>query len=278
MINESNNINQLIIHVMNNKILIQVIVFASMAGLFSCRSTREFTYLQNISSGEHISGKPNEIKEYKLRPNDNLYVSIKTLNPEVNQLFEGNTAVSGSMVGTDQMYGSNVAQYINGYQIDSLGTILLPILGTIEVEGLTIKQVSEKIQKKSLQFLKDPAVKVKLLSFKINVDGEVKNPGVYYSYNEKLTILEAISMAKGVTDNAKIRQTTVIRQTNNGPDTYSVDLTSKSLFASNAYYLQPNDMIYIAPGRNKSTDMNLNSWSLILTTIATILLAVNIFK
>ena len=263
---------------MKNKILILIVACISMAGLFSCRSARQITYLQNISPGEHLSGKPNEIKEYNVRPYDNLYVSIKTLNPEVNQLFEGYTTINGNQVGTDQMYGSNIAQYINGYQVDSIGTITLPILGTIEVGGLSIKQIIEKIQKKSLQFLKDPTVKVKLLSFKFNVDGEVKSPGVYYSYNEKLTILEAISMARGVTDNAKIKNTLLIRQTKNGSDTYSVDLTSKTLSASDAYYLQPNDMIYIAPGRNKRTEMNMSSYSLVLTTITTILLAVTLFK
>jgi polysaccharide export outer membrane protein len=263
---------------MKNKILILMIAITSMAGLFSCRSTQEITYLQNISSGEHLSGRPNEIEEYIIRPYDNLYVSIKTLNPEVNALFEGNSSVNGYQAGTDQMYGSNVAQYINGYQVDSLGNISLPILGKIEVKDLSIKQILEKIQKKSLQFLKDPTIKVKLLSFKFNVNGEVRNPGVYYSYNEKVTILEAISMASGVTDNAKIKNTLLIRQTKNGSDTYSVDLTSKALLTSDAYYLQPNDIIYIAPGRNKRTEMNLSSYSLFLSTITTILLAVTLFK
>lgn len=255
-----------------------MIAFTLMAGLFSCRSTQEITYLQNVSPGEHLSGRPNEIEEYNIRPYDNLYVSIKTLNPEVNQLFEGNSTANGYQNGTDQMYGSNVAQYINGYQVDSLGNISLPILGKIEVKDLSIKQILEKVQKKSLQFLKDPIIKVKLLSFKFNVNGEVRNPGVYYSYNEKVTILEAISMASGVTDNAKIKKTLLIRQTKNGSDTYSVDLTSKALLASDAYYLQPNDIIYIAPGRNKRTEMNLGSYSLFLSTITTILLAVTLFK
>lgn len=263
---------------MNNKISALILVVIAIAGISSCRSPKEFTYLQDVSRDQHVSGVSNDIKEYNIKPYDNLYVSIKTLNPEVNQLFEGNTSVNGYSTGTDQMYGTNVSQYINGYQVDSLGTISLPIIGTVEVEGYTLKQIKEKIQKKSLEFLKDPTIKVKLLSFKVNVSGEVRNPGVYYSYNEKLSILEALSMADGVTENARIKKAMVIRQTEKGSDTYNVDLTSKTLFASNAYYLQPNDMVYIRPGKNKKLELNTTSYSLFLTTITTILLAVNLFK
>jgi polysaccharide biosynthesis/export protein len=249
-----------------------MLAITATVSISSCRSPKEFTYLQNVSKNQHISGVSDEIKEYNIKPYDNLYVSIKTLNPEVNQLFEGNTAVAGLQAGTDQMYGTNVSQYINGYQVNSLGTISLPILGVIEVEGLTINQISEKIQKKSLEYLKDPIIKVKLLSFKINVDGEVKNPGVYYSYNERTNILEAISMANGVTDNANVKKVMVVRQTKNGSDTYYINLADKALFTSNVYYLQPNDLIYIRPGGNKKLELNTTSYSLFLTTITTILL------
>lgn len=263
---------------MNYKILILLLAVAATTSISSCRSPKEFTYLQNVSNDQHIIGVSDDIQEYNIKPYDNLYVSIKTLNPEQNQLFEGSAATTGYQAGTDQMYGTTVSQYINGYQVNSLGTISLPILGVIEVEGLTIKQASEKILKKSLEYLKDPTIKVKLLSFKYNVDGEVKNPGVFYSYNERLNILEAISMANGVTDNANIKKVMVVRQTKNGSDTYNIDLSDKALFASKAYYLQPNDLIYIRPGRNKKLELNTTSYSLFLTTITTILLAINFFK
>ncbi|MBW8327096.1 MAG: polysaccharide biosynthesis/export family protein [Prolixibacteraceae bacterium] len=244
----------------------------------SCRSPKEFTYLQDISKDQHIGGVSNDLPEYKIKPYDNLYVSIKTLNPEVNVLFDPNQSTTSYGSGTTMMYGDNVSQYINGYQVDSLGTISLPILGSIEVAGLTLKQIQNKIQKKSLEFIKDPTIRVKLLSFKVNVSGEVINPGVYYSYNEKFNILEAISMANGVTDNAKIGKVIVIRQTTNGSNSYNIDLTSKKLLASEAYYLQPNDLIYIKPSKNKRMELNTTSYSLFLSTITTILLAVNLFR
>lgn len=244
----------------------------------SCRSTKEFTLFQDIDRNQRMPNLSSKVLEYKVRPFDNLYVNIKTMNPEVNRLFDANESTSNISTGTVQMYGDYVSQYINGYQVDSLGNINLPILGNIEVAGLTLKQIQDRVQKKSLEFLKDPSIKVKLLSFKINVSGEVKNPGVYYSYNERLNILEAISMANGVTDNAMVNKALLIRENKNGTSTYDIDLTSKNLLTSEVYYLQPNDMIYLKPGRNKHVELNATSYSLFLTTVTTFLLVYNIFK
>ena len=250
-----------------------VILFVS-----SCRSTKEFTFFQDLGTNQNIPRVSSKVQEYKVHPYDNLYINIKTMDPEVNRLFDANETTTTYSAGTFQMYGDYVSQYINGYQVDSLGTITLPILGSIPVVGLTLKQMEDRIQKKSLEFLKDPSIKVKLLSFKINVSGEVRNPGVYYSYNEKLNILEAISMADGVTDNAQLNKALLIREKTNGTSTYTVDLTSKNLLMSEAYYLQPNDMIYIKPGKNKHVEINSTSYSLLLTTVTTLLLVYNIFR
>lgn len=244
----------------------------------SCRSAKDFTLFQDLTKNQQIPNYSGNVQEYKVRPYDNLYINIKTLNPDVNKLFDASESTNSYSAGTQQMYGDYVSQYINGYQVDSMGKVSLPIIGNLEVAGLTLRQVQEKIQKSSLEFLKEPTVKVKLLSFKVNINGEVKNPGVYYSYNEKLNILEAISMANGITDNAEIDKTIVVRETPKGTSTYKIDLTSKNLLTSEVYYLQPNDLIYIKPGTNKHVELNSTSYSLFLTTVTTLLLVYNIFK
>lgn len=244
----------------------------------SCRSSKEFTFFQDLTTNQNIPRVSNKVPGYKIQPYDNLYIIIKTMDPEVNRLFDANESTTSYSSGTMQMYGDYVSQYINGYQVDSLGAVTLPILGDIPVVGLTLEQIEDRVQQKSLKFLKDPTIKVKLLSFKINVGGEVNNPGIYYSYNEKINILEAISMADGVTDNAQLNKAVLIRETSTGSSTYNIDLTSKNLLTSEAYYLQPNDLIYIKPGKNKQVELNATSYSLFLTTITTLLLVYNIFN
>lgn len=173
---------------MKTKAFIRLSIFlGAIILLYSCRSTKEFTYLHDITNDSKILSDQS-IQAYKVKKFDNLYISIVTLNPEVNALFDSNASPSGYNSGTVSNYGDNTSQYINGYQIDSNGNIDLPLIGTIQVEGLSLDQIKDAIYKKSLSYLKEPNIKVKLLSFKVNVSGEVKNSGIYYSYNEKLTI------------------------------------------------------------------------------------------
>lgn len=262
---------------MKNYYFTILLILASLL-VTSCRSSKDFTLFQDLTKNQQIPNSSANIQTYKVRPYDNLYINIKTLNSDVNKLFDANESTASYSAGTQQMYGDYVSQYINGYQVDSVGSIALPIIGNVEVAGLTLKQIQERVQKRSLEFLKEPTVKVKLLSFKININGEVKNPGVYYSYNEKMNILEAISLANGLTDNAQISKAIVVRETPKGSSTYNIDLTSKNLLTSEVYYLQPNDLIYIRPGRNKHVELNATSYSLFLTTVTTFLLVYNIFK
>ncbi|MFB6318204.1 polysaccharide biosynthesis/export family protein [Saccharicrinis sp. FJH54] len=240
--------------------------------LFSCRSTKDITFFQKLSNEEYeILSNSDAVYDYKIRPLDNIYVSIKTLDPEVNQLFSPSGQVGGYMTGTQQMYGDLVSQFINGYQVDSAGTIVLPILGDIKVSGLSIDEIKQKVQKISLEYLKEPIVSVKLLSFRITINGEVKNPGIYYNYQGKINIIDAISQAGGITDNASLSNVCVFRKSNNSVRTYILDLTNKNVLKSDAYYLFPSDEIYIKPGLNKKIDLNLQTYSLFITTITTLL-------
>lgn len=265
---------------MKIKIFIRLAIFLGATLLLgSCRSTKEFTFFQNISKDEFSPEIIGKVCEYRVKTFDNLYINIKTLNPEVNALFDaGGTASGGYNGGTSSNYGDNTSRYINGYQVDTNGMVVLPIIGSIEVSGLSLIQIQEKIHAKSLNYLKDPTITVKLLSFKVNVTGEVKNSGLYYSYGEKISILDAISLAGGVTDNAKAKNVLVIRQLENGTRSFNLDLTKKNLLTSEAYYLQPDDIIYIKPSRNKKTELNATSYSLLLSTITTLLLIYNIVK
>jgi polysaccharide export outer membrane protein len=102
--------------------------------------------------------------------------------------------------------------------------------------------------------------------------GEVKNPGVYYNYNKSITILDALGMANGTTDDASVRKVLVIRSTDSGNKSYRLDLTEKSMMSSEAFYLLPNDVLYIEPDKYKNHNINTTAFSLVLTAISTTIL------
>ncbi|MFA8436772.1 MAG: polysaccharide biosynthesis/export family protein [Marinifilaceae bacterium] len=240
----------------------------------SCRTSKDLVYLNDVDGQELHEGLPVEMPEYRIQANDNLYVNIKSMNPDVNQIFNPIQG-GGSMSGTQQMYGQLSGQYLNGYQVNQQGNINLPIMGSIQISGLTLPQAESCIRKKASEYLKECTVKVKLLSYKVTVMGEVKSPGVYYNYSNNMTVFEAISMANGVTDFASIKRVLVVRPTKEGSKSYRLNLTSKKLLASEAFYLLPNDVVYVEPDKYKNVRLNSSVYALFLSSISTLVLILN---
>ena len=138
------------------------------------------------------------------------------------------------------------------------------------------------MQRKVDSHYKDTFVDCKLLSFKFTILGEVKVPGSYVNYNNFLTVLEAIGRAGGVGDYGNRERVLVVRPTEKGSKTYQINLQDKKLLSSEAYFLQPNDVVIVEPVKQKIFNLNLPTITFILTsitsTITTTLLLVNFFN
>jgi polysaccharide export outer membrane protein len=242
----------------------------SLAVLFSCRSSKDLIYLKDAANNGIINGLPTE---YILKTGDILYVSIKSMNPEVNILFNPESNMETNTGQGYQKYTTPSGAYLYGFEVDTEGNIKLPMLGKIKVSGVLISQVEAVVQKKADEFLKDAIVKVKLLNFKVTVTGEVRNPGTYYNYNNSITVIEALALANGNTDFASINKVMVIRIFSNGNKSYILDLSTKNCYLSEAFYLQPNDYVIVQPDKYKNFQLNSQAYSLIFSSLS-ILLAV----
>lgn len=240
----------------------------------SCRSSKDLIMLQDFEDNLTLYDIPGAAPEYRIKPFDNLYLSILTLDPEVNQIF--NPSTSGTYTGTSQMFGDRSSQYINGYMVALDGSINVPIVGKVVVAGLNLVEAQERITAKAKEYLKEPNVKVKVLNFKVNVTGQVRSPGLYYNYEGSLNIVDAISMANGITNFANLKDVLLIRHTEDFTRSFNLDLTDKSVYMSEAFYLQPNDVLYVRPNRHVRSSENNSIYSLILSTISTILVATTI--
>ena len=240
-----------------------------ISGVTSCRSTRDMKLFQNMSDQElnRLAVKP---LEYLIKPDDNLYIEIQSMNPEVDQIFSPSR--SNLYGGTQQTYGDLAGQFLNGYQVNDKGIIRLPVIGEVSVGDKTEEGVKIAIQQKVDEYYKNATVKVKILTYKIIILGEVKNPGVYRNYNKSITILEAISMANGTSDYASVRKVLVIRPTLKGNKSFRLDLTKKEMLISEAFYLLPNDVVYIEPDRYKNFNLNTTVYSMALSAITTSIL------
>ncbi|MGQ9706332.1 MAG: polysaccharide biosynthesis/export family protein [bacterium] len=139
---------------------------------------------------------------------------------------------------------------INGdWIVSENGNIDFPLLGRIKVAGLTIEEITDKLNKELLRYYRNPQTIIKIVEYgycEIYVLGEVRTPGVYH-YKRQATALEAILMAGGFTKDAKRSSTMVIRNIDMNPEAIKVNMDSvlkENLLALNVE-LQPGDIIYV---------------------------------
>ncbi|WOD37409.1 SLBB domain-containing protein [Nodosilinea sp. E11] len=113
----------------------------------------------------------------------------------------------------------NVPEYSQEYQVLSDGTLSLPLLGTVEVAGMSLEEASANITQRYSRFFRRPTITLILLqarSVQIAIAGEVKRPGSYTvtpegSQAERITVTKAIQLAGGITQSANIRDIQVVR-------------------------------------------------------------------
>jgi polysaccharide biosynthesis/export protein len=243
----------------------------TMLVFYSCSNTQDITVMRDIKGDFRTHELPfKQPPEYRIQPFDNLFLSIMTLDPEVNEIFNPSARGTNNNSGTQGNFGTPVGQYINGYMVDAQGAVNLPVIGRLELGGLTFNEAEELLKSRAEEYLKEPSVQVKFLNYKINIAGEVRNPNLLYNYENTINLFDAISLANGITDYADLTNIIVVRKTNGTSYTHRVDATSKNVYASEAFYLQPNDFVYIPPGNLKRTRDNTTVYSLILSAISTL--------
>jgi|ERR1035437_560973 polysaccharide export outer membrane protein len=253
------------------KLLITIVILS-----FGCSSQKKLAYLNNLPETEGIERFTMEIPDYKIQNGDVLYITLKAMDP--NGLIVDYLGGSGASGGTTYAQGES-GGYLYGYDIKKDGNILLPVIGSVQVEGKTLEEIRKVLQVEFSKSYKNAIIECKLLSFKFTVIGEVKAPGTYINYNNYLTVLEAIGRAGGVGDYGNRSRVLVVRPMDRGTKTFRLNLQDKKILSSEAYFLLPNDVIIVEPLNQKIFNMNLPTISFILTTtlsaLTTTLLLIN---
>lgn len=99
-------------------------------------------------------------------------------------------------------------------QADASGRISLPLVGAIEASGKTPQELEVQIEQALRgRYVRDPQVTVNLVetvSQVVTVEGEVEVPGLYPVVG-RMTLLRAIATARGLTDDASLRDVVIFR-------------------------------------------------------------------
>lgn len=231
----------------------------------ACTSQEKLAYLNNLSEAGGVETFPMEIPDYKIQHRDILYITIKAMTPDggINDFL----SIYRGTGGGSYVQGE-AGQYLIGYDVESSGKIILPVLGDLMVAGLTLEEARAIIQNAADKHFNNSTVECKLLSFKFTVIGEVRSPGTYINYNNYLTVLEAVGRAGGINDYGRRDKLLVVRPVAGGTKTYTLNLQNKNILSSEAYFLLPNDVIIVEPESKKIFNLNLPTVSFIISTVS----------
>jgi polysaccharide export outer membrane protein len=235
------------------KLLFVITVVGLVFPLSGCLTYKQIV---NFQDGDDLkTGRVDSIANsvlIRLQPDDVVQITIGSYDEESANKFnilDFRSQVQMARVGGG---GATIAEPI-GYRVDSEGYIDMPVLGRVNVMGLSIEQLRDSIHNlvDATGYLKDVNVHVRFVSFRITILGEVNAPGVYTITNTKITILEALGMARDVSVFSNRDNILVIRE-ENGVRTYGrLDLKTKDIFESPYYYLKTNDIIYVEPHKSR---------------------------
>ncbi len=227
----------------------------------ACTSQKKLAYLNNLPETGGEETFTLEIPDYRLQPRDILYITVKAMTTDgriTDFLAVGST--SSSLLDAS-------GGYLTGYVVNPEGNIIIPAVGTIKVSGLTLEEIRKLVQISADKVFKNSTVECKLQSFKYTIIGEVKTPGTFLNFNNYLTVFEAIGRAGGIGDYGDRHKLLVIRPTEKGTKTFTLNLQDKQILSSEVYYLLPNDVVIVQPLSHKIFNMNLPTISFIISTV-----------
>lgn len=238
---------------MNLKSLFVASVVAAIA--VSCAAPANISYFQDAD--QYGLSLPVQENHIRLRPEDkvSIIVNVPTADEDLMKLF--------NLPYVSQRLGSSNTSMsaISGYLVDEEGNIDFPVLGKIQVSGMTRPELAAHIKQQLMarELAKDPVVTVEFMNLTFSVMGEVGRPGRYSIDKDKLTLFDALSQAGDLTiygnrDNVKVFRIVDGKQTS-----FKVNLCSaQSVISSPVYYLQQDDLVYVEPNEMRARQSTVN--------------------
>ena len=217
---------------------------------FSCTPQQKLpNYLENVSDTSWTG----EIKvpELRIQKQDLLSIQIYSLatNPAIDQYWN----LPLQYTGTGVSIGAGGTT--GGFLVDANGNIEHPRLGVFHAAGMTKHQLAAEIKKRltePVELLTNPTIVIRFLNYQVSVVGEVLKPGSIQVPGERLTILQAISLAGDIGQYGRKNTVKVIREIDGKREIGTIDLSSGNLFESPYYHLMQNDMVVVEAGKIKA--------------------------
>jgi polysaccharide export outer membrane protein len=246
-------------------LVIGFLAFSLLSALTSCSYKQDQLLFEQRNRLDSASQKnAADIINYRIRPQDLL--QIRNLQ-NINYISDAPAAESSSGGGGGASSGGGGgsgggASTGQTFQVDEDGTVTLPVIGHVQVIGLTRQEATKKIEGLySSALLKNPIIELKIVNLKVTILGEIKTQGNFPLLKDKTTLIEMIGQAGGLTEKANAKNIEIIRGSQTHPVITWVDMSNINSLSDPATILQNDDIIYIAQSKRAARTDNLQNFS-----------------
>jgi protein involved in polysaccharide export with SLBB domain len=145
-------------------------------------------------------------------------------------------------------------RFEGAYEVDADGTIDFPFIGAIAVAGMNAQQVADALEERLADgYLQHPQVTVTIKArenSEVSVLGQVNRPGSL-PFQERITLVQAVSAAGGLTAYAAPRRVKITRRTGEGDQTRTFEVSLAAIIdgAAEDLTLQAGDIVFIPESR-----------------------------
>lgn len=161
--------------------------------------------------------------------------------------------------------------------VDASGSLSIPKAGNFHVEGLTVPEAEQQIEKSLSKWIVNPQLTLKVLNMETTVLGEVGLPGRQRLEKERNTLVEVLGKAGDFGAYADKRRVKVLRQDSAGTHATEIDLTQLSSFERNNLVIVPGDVVFVPARNGKQFDRKAPSVLGIASIVSTLLIITRFF-
>ncbi|MDB5148452.1 MAG: hypothetical protein JWQ57_2472 [Mucilaginibacter sp.] len=231
----------------------------------ACSYKQNQAFLEKKDATSPIAGFTGNAQIYKIKPQDILQVrNLQNIKYIVDDVSTGTAGTSSS---------GGAAGFGQSYEVAEDGTVALPVIGRVQVDGLSRLEAANKIQDLyGKNLIKNPIIDVKIINLKVTVLGEVRRPGNYQLIKDNASLIDMLGEAGGITDKGNEKHVKVVRGGIVNPQIIELDLSDVASLSSPAMMMQNNDVVYIEQNKKSLRNEKLQNFS---TLIQPILLLLN---
>lgn len=211
-----------------------MIILVIAVCISSCTSAKKLRYFQDLPDSDIVDLPPAPQEERLIEYGDQLDISFSGKDPEAALFF--------TRKGVPPTLGEP------GQIVDPQGFIEFPMLGKMKVQGLTARQLKNKLTELASPYMKEAMVDVRFISFRISVLGEVRSPGTFLLPQQRTSILDGLAAAGDLPITAKRYDIQLYRQAAGKRSITKIDLRKKQVLLDNeTFQLRHGDVLIVPP-------------------------------